>query len=86
MALSRIISDVILFIFLLFFPGVPFLAAGIISVIFFDNLSEFIIFSVLADIVYGVSVERMSGFRFIFTTISVVAASVVYLVKMKLRT
>ena len=81
----RILFSVFLFYLAIFSPGIFFILLGAAAVILFENFYEFLIFSLIIDILYGFPVDGFYGFRFVFFLASAIIFLIGKVVRKKVR-
>lgn len=84
MIIQRIIIDFILFLGIFLFPFWLNLIIGVVCLFVFRNFYEFVVFSMLADILYGGNAGYALGVPFFLTIISVSAYSIIFFLKQRL--
>lgn len=82
---ARIIADIFLFLTILYTPWWLVSAAVFLCILCFKNFYEAFFFGLLFDMLYGVSIPSMHGFRFIFSSVFLFLIFAADFVKAKVR-
>lgn len=85
MLFGRILFDFILFLLAILLPGWSFFLLGTIFSYFFSVFWEFILVSLIVDVLYGFPVVGFYEFNFIFTVLSAIVVVIVSITKNKIR-
>jgi hypothetical protein len=85
MVLGRILFDIVLFLLAILLPGWWFFLFGTVASYFFAVFWEFIIISLIVDVLYGFSIAGFYEVNYIFTALSIVVVLVIAALKSKIR-
>ena len=81
MIIRRIIIDFVLFLGVFLFPFWINLLIGIICLFLFRNFYEFVIFSLLADLLYGGGTRQFLGIPFALSSFALLSYALVFFSK-----
>lgn len=77
----RILAALVILLSLVFGPWWLPVTLSIVAVFLFINYYEMVLWGVMMDALYGLPIEQFDGYRYVFTTASVILFLAVFFVR-----